>query len=468
MEETLLRETFTMDELWKLLPYVITLGATVILLAYHAVSYFHYKDNLLKDFCIYLFSQTFYLIFAIWLQLAFRKYGDSPEIYSVIKESLEILTYFFYIIYTTNAIGFDKIEHRLLRIIIKTTLIIMLIYQPLQILVLYGFETSNMFIFIGIRLLIFALAIVMFWQSFKIKNNRILTYIRFATMIYFFFGLLSFTAMFYDIQKYHMTPYHFILIGVITDLIIFSIAMSNRTKYQIITAEQNAKDKEIEIQTMAFRQERIIQEQKEEYRRNIAMDLHDDIGSSLSSILIYSELAQKTIESKPDVTQSILNNISIQSKEISNKLSDFIWSLKIEKGISNNNLKQRLLDYQQYLFEEMNITCHYDIDDTILPENMNIIRNLLLIIKESMNNIAKYAHAQNVEITLKKDLGKIVLTIADDGIGFDPNTSKKGNGLNNIHKRCQSIHATCNITSIIDKGTTIEVILPDDIAIIRP
>lgn len=450
-------EVYSSNDLIKILPYVFTFGATIILLAYQTVSYYHYRDSLLRDFCIYLFSQTCYLSLAIWMLLIFKKYTEAPQILLITKESLEILTYFFYLIYTTNAIGFDNKKHKLLRTIIRATLAMMLIYLPLQLFVIYGLETSNSYIFIGIRLLIFSLAVLMFWQSFKIKNNRILNYIRLATMIYFFFGLLSFTSMFFDLQNYHMVPYHFILIGVITDLIIFSIAMSDRIKHLIVDAEQMAKDKEIELQAVQYKQELIIQEQKEEYRRNIAMDLHDDIGASLSSILIYSELAQKTILSKPTATQNILNNISTLSKEISNKLSDFIWSLKIEKGIAHNNLKQRLLDYQQLLFAELNIACTYDIDESILTENIHLIRNLLLIIKEAMNNIAKYSKAQNVMISLTKTPRKINLLIKDDGIGFDQNASKTGNGLSNMEKRCESVQGNCKITSILGLGTTIEI-----------
>jgi signal transduction histidine kinase len=449
-------ETFSKQSLIILLPYIFTFGATVILLAYHTVSYYHYKDSLLRDFCLYLFSQTCYLSFAIWIRLNYSEYLSAPDTFLRLKESLEILTYFFYIYYTTNAIGFDKKENRFLVLIIKSTLILMLIYLPLQGIVYY-FGIDNIYIFIGVRILIFALAIVMFWQSFKIKNNRILAYIRLATMIYFFFGLTSFVVMLLDVPSNYILPYHYILMGVIADLIIFSIAMSNRIKHQIISAQQSAKDKEIELQTMQYKQELIIQEQKEEYRRNIAMDLHDDIGASLSSILIYSELAQKTILTKPSATQIILNNISIQSKEISNKLSDFIWSLKIEKGISNNNLKQRLLDYQQFLFAELNIACKYDIDETILPENINLIRNLLLVIKEAMNNIAKYSKAHNVLITLKKNPEKIILTIQDDGIGFDMEHVKMGNGLSNMEKRCHAINGSYKISSILGKGTTIEI-----------
>ncbi|MBK6785610.1 MAG: ATP-binding protein [Saprospiraceae bacterium] len=114
-------------------------------------------------------------------------------------------------------------------------------------------------------------------------------------------------------------------------------------------------------------------------------------------------------------------------------MSDFIWSLKIEKGITQNNLKQRLLDYRQLLFAELNITCTYEIDETILTENLHLIRNLLLIIKEAMNNIAKYSKAQNVKISLTKTPGKINLLIKDDGIGFDQNASKR-NGLSNMEK----------------------------------
>ena len=449
-------EFYSFDALVKMLPYIFTFGATVILLSYHIVSYFQYKDSLLRDFCLYLFSQTCYLTLAIYIHLFYYAIPDLPLYVNIIKESLEILTYFFYIYYTTNAIGFDKKEHSLLVNIIKSTLLLMLLYLPTQLVVFY-FGMDNLYIFIGVRILIFALAIVMFWQSFKIKNNKILIYIRLATMIYFFFGLMSFTSMFFDLREYRIVPYHFILVGVITDLIIFSVAMSTRIKNQIITAQQSAKEKEIELQTIQYKQELMLQEQKEEYRRNIAMDLHDDIGASLSSILIYSELAQKTILTKPSATEAILNSISIQSKEISNKLSDFIWSLKIEKGISNNNLKQRLLDYQQFLFAELNIACKYDIDETILPENISLIRNLLLIIKEAMNNIAKYSKAKNVVISLKKSPTKIILIIQDDGVGFDPLIVKKGNGLDNMEKRCQAINGTYKISSILGKGTTIEI-----------
>lgn len=457
-----MNEYYSLHTLLILLPYIFTFGATIILLSYHTISYFLYRDSLLRDFCLYLCSQTCYLLLAIYIYLFYNAMPDLPLHLNIYKESLEILTYFFYIYYTTNAIGFDKKEHNLLVLIIKSTLLLMLIYLPTQLVVFY-LGMDNVYIFIGVRLLIFALAIVMFWQSFKIKDNKILTYVRLATMIYFFFGLLSFTSMFFNLKEYHIVPYHFILVGVITDLIIFSIAMSTRTKNQIISAQQTAKAKEIEVQMIQHKQELIIQEQREEYRRNIAMDLHDDIGASLSSILIYSELAQKTMLIKPSATESILNNISIQSKEISNKLSDFIWSLKIEKGLNQHNLKQRLLDYQQFLFAELNIACRYDIDETILPENIHLIRNLLLIIKEGMNNIAKYSKAKNVSISLAKIDEKIVLKIQDDGVGFDQGSIKMGNGLRNMEKRCQAISGSCKITSFLDKGTLIEIeILPSD------
>ena len=130
-------EVYSSDDLIKILAYVVTFGATLILLAYQTVSYYHYRDNLLRDFCVYLFSQTCYLSLAIWMLLVFKSYTESSQILLIAKESLEILTYFFYLIYTTNAIGFDNKKHKLLRTIIKATLITMLIYLPLQLFVIY-------------------------------------------------------------------------------------------------------------------------------------------------------------------------------------------------------------------------------------------------------------------------------------------------------------------------------------------
>jgi signal transduction histidine kinase len=464
MEDIEVLTSFSLKRIVALIPYLLTLGATSILFIYNLISYLNSKDKLLKDFIIYLGVQTIYLCYAIFLFLFFEDAYKEDNLYSILKESLEILNYFFYLKYTTNAIDFDKTEYRKLNFLIKFTMAIMLLYLPLQLIVVRYLELSNNFIFIGIRLIMFLLTVIMIVQSYKIKGNKILNYVRVGTILFFLFGLMSFTFMLNIPQNTYVLPYHFILLATLIDIIIFSVAMSKRVKHQIVSAEKLASDKEVEIQTLQYRKEIEIKEQKETFQKKLAMDLHDDIGSSLSSILINSELAIRTLHNQPQVASKILDNINFQSSEISTKLSDFIWSLQIDNLKNSNNIKQRLLDYQQDLFEEMKINFNYDIEEIIFKENSNekigLMRNILMISKEAMNNIAKYSNAKNVTISLKKQNENLKLIIQDDGIGFDTNNIRKGNGLGNIKLRSESMNGECNIQSSLKKGTRIEINIP--------
>ena len=82
-------------------------------------------------------------------------------------------------------------------------------------------------------------------------------------------------------------------------------------------------------------------------------------------------------------------------------------------------------------------------------------RNVYLIFKEAVNNIAKYSEATVVDIILKIENNKLLLTISDNGKGFDTSNNTKGNGLNNMRKRAEQINAILEIKSSINKGTII-------------
>lgn len=189
-------------------------------------------------------------------------------------------------------------------------------------------------------------------------------------------------------------------------------------------------------------------------REKLMADLHDDIGASLSSIHINSEIAEKIQESKPENVKKLLGNISKESKEISAKLSDFLWSIKQE---SNDvvHIKSRILDFQSQLIGEKNIRFKYDIDEESIMNDLTFTKNLLLIIKESLNNISKYSGATEVNLTIKKASDVLILKIMDNGYGFDISSVSVGNGLNNMKKRCEDNGGTFFVTTQLQHGTTI-------------
>ncbi len=85
--------------------------------------------------------------------------------------------------------------------------------------------------------------------------------------------------------------------------------------------------------------------------------------------------------------------------------------------------------------------------------------NIYRIIQEAVNNALKYAKAKEIIVDFKSDQTNTVISIMDDGIGFDLNTTKKGNGMHNIQKRAQDIGARVQIESVVGTGTTIRLLL---------
>ena len=90
---------------------------------------------------------------------------------------------------------------------------------------------------------------------------------------------------------------------------------------------------------------------------------------------------------------------------------------------------------------------------------MNVKSNLYLIFKEGVNNLVKYAHCTQATIVLTIHKNKLMLTIQDDGIGFDMQDLPRKGGLRNMQHRADDLRAQLNITSSKGKGARIELII---------
>jgi signal transduction histidine kinase len=194
-----------------------------------------------------------------------------------------------------------------------------------------------------------------------------------------------------------------------------------------------------------------------EEQNRISADLHDDIGATMSSIYVYSQLADKYFESNPDRSHEIIKKISAQTHATIEQMEDIIWSLKPDKG-DGFTLQSRIQTFANNILKEHNISyaisIHPDVDG--LQLNQKVKKNLLLIIKESINNIAKYSQASQVDINMSIENENLRLEIRDNGIGFEKTTVKKGNGLQNIVKRMTDLGGSLSINSAPGQGTQIK------------
>lgn len=212
-----------------------------------------------------------------------------------------------------------------------------------------------------------------------------------------------------------------------------------------------------------YKLKRKLEEQKKilAIRDNISKDLHDEIGSTLTSINILSNISQKAFAKDPEQAKEMLQQISTQTKTIQQNMSDIVWSLRPENE-SIENFEVRMREFAVQILESNNIKTKFYFDEElqgeILPQNSR--KDLLLIYKEAINNIVKHAIASEVDITFRKALNKAILIIQDDGIGIKSlgNTSS-GTGTKTMEQRAKAIGALLNI-SRKDGGTNVTVELP--------
>jgi two-component system, NarL family, sensor histidine kinase UhpB len=192
-------------------------------------------------------------------------------------------------------------------------------------------------------------------------------------------------------------------------------------------------------------------------RHKIAKDLHDDIGSSLSSISIYSEVAQTITGDKMPEATKIINNVGEIAREAMENMNDIVWTINPAND-KLDDIMQRLQLISDHLKEARNISVHFDIGDNIreVKLTMNQRKNIYLIFKEAINNIAKYSGADNCFVIIKKQDELILVSIRDDGAGFDRRIqSMGGNGLINMSQRAQEMNGKLEVISGKQSGTEI-------------
>lgn len=179
-------------------------------------------------------------------------------------------------------------------------------------------------------------------------------------------------------------------------------------------------------------------------RERISMDLHDDLGSGLSSIRLISEMLKN--RHKDENTKSDLNEIVLQATTITSSMRELVWSLN-SRNDSYVSFVDYAIQYGKQFFEPSQIKFDYTSNLVHKTGEMSAFkrRNLFLIYKELLNNIVKHSQAKKVHVFFKLNARMFELLILEDGIAFDSNNSK-GNGLYTIQKRVDSINASYEVS----------------------
>jgi ligand-binding sensor domain-containing protein/signal transduction histidine kinase len=190
----------------------------------------------------------------------------------------------------------------------------------------------------------------------------------------------------------------------------------------------------------------------ERLRNKIASDLHDEVGSSLSRISIYSDLLQNGTETHE--RKNYLTGIGELSREVVNTMSDIVWSID-NRNDTLGSLIIRMKDFATEILQAKNIDLEFSIqgidDNNTLDPALK--QNIYLIFKESIHNIVKHAQASHVHVSLINKGGEFRMAIKDDGRGFTASGKANGNGLRNMQRRAMTVQGEFEIKN--QQGTTL-------------
>ncbi len=260
-------------------------------------------------------------------------------------------------------------------------------------------------------------------------------------------------------------------VGIFLETIIFTTSLSYKTRMMEI---EKVEDQKKLIAQM--RENAELKEKMEQTRIKIAQDLHDDIGSGLTRIAIMAEVAARQTETNLRYAsgtaagrgmeegysaRKLVERIGANARDLVGSMSDVVWSVD-PKNLTVGDLLKRLRSFAFEISEAKGIAIEFNIDDRIesLKVDPQVLRALLLISKEGLNNAIKHSGCKKVNITIQLNDKYIKLMIEDDGCGFDGAVSTLGHGLENMKMRTETVGGVFSLKSSSGIGTTIDAELP--------
>ena len=235
-----------------------------------------------------------------------------------------------------------------------------------------------------------------------------------------------------------------IAVVLIVGLIIFYLQRQRINKQKLLNIERAS-----QLETLQLR---------EKERTRIAADMHDDLGSGLTSIKLLSEMALRNAKEGQEHRE--LSRISEKSNELVHKMSEIIWAMNPEHD-SLTNLVAYIRSYAGRFLDEAQF--HFTFDEKLEKAGRQISgefrRSVFLIVKESLNNAVKYSKGTKVEMHIDCNAQYLEIDIRDDGIGFEGSNHRVGSqGLIGMRKRAEAMGGELEIDG--RNGTHIHLKIP--------
>lgn len=259
-----------------------------------------------------------------------------------------------------------------------------------------------------------------------------------------------------EVENRNLIYYLFASAGIFA---LLYVVRSQKAKNRELALKQQQQEVNEEIYNLMISQQATIEESRADEKKRMAQELHDGVlskmfGTRLNLDSLNDAKDKDSIDRRYTYIQE-LKNIEQEIREISHDLSR-------EKEKLINNFVGIVLNLLEEQKNSFTTELTYSFDKNIKWDMLNNTAkiNLYRILQETLQNCNKYAKAKAINVDFKSEDENIVLTVSDDGSGFDLNKKKKGIGLKNMVARAEESGGKYEINSVIDQGTSTTVIIP--------
>lgn len=398
-------------------------GGLVMMAIYNLFLFFSIKDISYFLFSLFVSSVLYYQgnVDGIYIQYFTP---DNPQ-YNLISANISAASVsFFGLLFVKEFLQLNKYSKFLNR------LCLILIYSiGLDVLMIIILQVSSSIFTSPIGAIYIIFSFVAGVYCFK-KGNKNAVFFLLASFFFLAGILFRVLNVFAIINESFLSEYG-MQIGILIEMTILSFALGDR-----INSIKREEDLE-----------------KALIRSRIASDLHDEIGSNLSSISVSSQIIKKSAQLNSD-EKNMLEEIILTARESADSIRDIIWFINPDHD-NQEDLILKMRDTAAKMLNGIDYSFIMDKAGKINIKDLKIRKNLFLIYKEILNNIVKHSKATKVIISLEEKSNYIYLSIMDDGIGFDETEVVLGDGIKNLKQRAKAINGLLEIKSKPSFDTTI-------------
>ena len=196
-------------------------------------------------------------------------------------------------------------------------------------------------------------------------------------------------------------------------------------------------------------------------RARIAADMHDDLGAALTQIAILGEVAKRQVSNSPQAT-SLLDRITQSARDVTSRMSDLVWATN-PRHDSLDNLSAHLREQAARMLQDTAVHPLFCFPESLPTARLSatVRRNVLLVMKEAINNALRHARASEIRVSFVADSERFNLVVEDNGCGFDSTKRREsGNGLNNMRRRIGDLGGEYELVSKPGAGTRVSLTVP--------